>query len=96
MFARAILVALCALAVSASPVVVRDESIISLPVARRFNFTGSATVLERDQARAHFLQNRATSQDSSSAFGTLFSEPATNALVDYTVSVSIFNGFSLN
>lgn len=90
MFARAILVALCALAVSASPVVVRDQSIVSIPVARRVNYTGSANVLERDQARAKFLVNRAsTGSEDSSAFGTLFTEPTTNSLVDYTVSIGV-------
>lgn len=90
MFARAALLSLCALAVSATPLVVRD-SIVSVPVARRFNSTGAATILEIDQARASVLREVALSGQSrsGSAVQTLFTDPATNGLVDYTVQVGV-------
>ncbi|KAM5531862.1 hypothetical protein V8D89_014492 [Ganoderma adspersum] len=52
------LFALCAAAtaVSASPFVVRDTP-VSLPIARRFNATGSAKIVELDRARAQVLKN---------------------------------------
>ncbi|PIL28539.1 transporter [Ganoderma sinense ZZ0214-1] len=52
------LLALCiaAATASASPVVVRDSP-ISLPLARRFNATGSGSILAADQARAQLLKN---------------------------------------
>lgn len=52
------LLALCAAAatVSATPVVVRDTP-VSLPLARHFNVTGSAKIVDLDRARAQVLRN---------------------------------------
>lgn len=83
---RIALVALYVLAISASPVVVRD-SVVSLPVAKRFNATGAANILGRDQTRARYFKSRGPG--GTSPVQKLFSEPDTDSVVDYTVSVSI-------
>ncbi|OBZ76839.1 Polyporopepsin [Grifola frondosa] len=83
------LLSLCALSLTAkaTPVVVRDSP-VTLPFARRMNFTGSATLLEIDQARAKALKARSLSHeifDKSAVIGV----PATNQVVDYIVSVGV-------
>ncbi|KAI0081056.1 acid protease [Panus rudis PR-1116 ss-1] len=47
-----------ALAVAANPIVIRDSP-VTLPIAKRFNFSGDKTLLERDQARAKGLRRSA-------------------------------------
>ena len=74
-------------AATASPVVVRDSP-VSLPLARRVAFTGSAKIVEQDQARAALLKNVGHGK------GTAESKRAPdlramNALTHYTVEVGI-------
>ena len=83
------LLALCAAAAAAtaSPVVVRDSP-VSLPLARRIALTGSAKIVELDQARAALLKNVGHGK------GTAESKRApdlraVNALTHYTVEVGI-------
>ncbi|OBZ76836.1 Polyporopepsin [Grifola frondosa] len=83
------LLSLCALSLTARaiPVVVRDSP-VTLPFARRMNFTGSATLLEIDQARAKALKARSQSHgifDKSA----IISVPTTNQAVYYTASVGV-------
>ncbi|OBZ76214.1 Polyporopepsin [Grifola frondosa] len=83
------LISLCALSLTARaiPLVVRDSP-VTLPFARRLNFTGSATLLEIDQARAKALKARSQSQGKFDK-SAVISVPATNQAVDYTVSVGV-------
>lgn len=88
MFARLALVSLCALAVAASPTVVRDSPIVSLPIARRFNLTGSSKLIELDRARVKSLKGVTPGSNSKKTkFQTLFDVSSTNAAVDYTATV---------
>ncbi|GBE81416.1 Polyporopepsin [Sparassis crispa] len=74
-----------ALAVAASPVAIPPNSFVSLPLARRFNATGTVNLLQRDQARAAALKanGRARLQDRSGSVA------ATNDAITYTVQVDI-------
>ncbi|KAL4245114.1 Polyporopepsin [Abortiporus biennis] len=80
---------LLAFAVAANPVVVR-EPLVSLPMAKNFNTTGTLNLLQRDQARARQLvlsaERSLTGKPTPDIVGSI---PATNAAVDYTVQVGI-------
>lgn len=80
---------LLALSVTATPVLVHNSP-VTLPISRRFNFTGSRTILDRDQARAASLRAKAE------AFGpdhqgkrAVINSPAENVAVVYQASVGI-------
>ncbi|KAI0783297.1 aspartic peptidase A1 [Abortiporus biennis] len=78
-----------ALAVAANPVVVR-EPLISLPIAKRVNATGTGNLLGHDQARARGLRQLAEAKISGSfKSDAVVSVPATNGLVDYVVNVQV-------
>ena len=69
-----------------------DDNPITLPVAKRFNFTGSTKILQHDQARARHLLTQGAARLGT---GTLLSPspagsdiPAENQLVQYVASVS--------
>ncbi|KAL1945167.1 hypothetical protein VTO73DRAFT_2787 [Trametes versicolor] len=76
----------------ATPVVPVHNNGIRLPIAKRFNFTGSAKILEQDQARVQHLRTRADARiidqglppnlGNSSVFGK-------NRGTDYAVNLSI-------
>lgn len=95
MFAQLAVTVALALSSAATPVVVRDN-LITLPLARRFNITGSKTVHQRDQARAqgfrHATRARTRTHShtaaSAAASATSFVEPVTNSAVSYIASVS--------
>ncbi|GBE77560.1 Polyporopepsin [Sparassis crispa] len=74
-----------ALAVAASPVAIPRNNFVSLPIARRFNATGTVNLLERDQARAAALKSNAQAR----LQGRAASVAATNAADTYTVQVDI-------
>ncbi|KAJ7751197.1 aspartic peptidase domain-containing protein [Mycena maculata] len=76
----AILLALC---VAAGPVL--DDSFVSLPISRRFNFTGSATVVQKDLARIQAIQSR----KSGVSARAVISEPVSNQVVSYIAAVGI-------
>lgn len=85
---------LASLNVLASPVVIRDSP-ITLPFARRFNTTGTTRLLELEQARARALRDRprtapAGLQGTKLPPSAAFSIPASNQIVDYVVSVSLY------
>ncbi|KAH9894852.1 aspartic peptidase A1 [Cubamyces lactineus] len=65
---------------------------IALPIAKRFNFTGSATILQHDQARARSLRARALARGTGILpvpSPEVSSVPAENQLVQYTVIVKM-------
>lgn len=76
-----------ALAVSATPVVVRENT-VTLPFAKRATSSsaGPLRLLERDQARAAHLKARGQSDLSARATGSI---AATNGAEDYTVQVTV-------
>lgn len=76
-----------ALAVAANPIVVR-KSPVTLPVARRFNFTGSANIREIDQARAKTLKSRTRTNPKDVSKASLVNVPVTNTVVTYTAEVN--------
>ena len=91
MFSSAALLATVTLALSAAanPIVVRD-SIVSLPLAKRFNFTSSASILEHDQARAKGLKAFGSAKAAArlGKRASVLSVPAVNEVVNYALNVS--------
>lgn len=71
----------------------RRDSPITIPFTRRTNFGGSSTLREIDQARAKALYSRSQAGTAPKA-RSVFNVPATNGVVDYTVSVSTLSGSS--
>ena len=76
---------LLALVAAASPLV-SHKSPVTLPLARRFNFTGGHTILQRDQARAKALREMAR-PDPKTVNAATWPVLATNTAVTYTVQV---------
>lgn len=77
-----------AIAVAANPLVQVRDTPITLSAAKRFNFTGSASLLERDQARVKGLRQLAEAKISGKLNeDAVISTPATNQAVDYVVNV---------
>ncbi|KAI0333920.1 acid protease [Cubamyces sp. BRFM 1775] len=80
------------IAVQAAPATVVVDNMVTLPIAKRFNFTGSGKMLQHDQARARSLRERAiaratgTPPPPSSEVGSV---PINNQLVTYTAYVGI-------
>ena len=64
----------------------RRESPITIPFTRRTNFSGSSSLREIDQARARALYSRSQAGTAPKA-RSVFNVPATNGVVEYTVSV---------
>ena len=93
MFSSASLLAVVTLAVSvvANPVVVRDN-LVSLPLAKRFNFTSSARIVDHDQTRAAHLKALGTHKAAARLAGrstdAVISAPAVNEVVNYALNVS--------
>lgn len=75
-----------ALAVAASPLAIR-EPLVTLPFAKRVNITGTANLLQRDQARAQGLKRLGQARSGGVVSDAVISVPATNELVDYVVNV---------
>ena len=73
----------------ASPVVQVRDNLIRIPMAKRFNLTGSGTLLARDQARVKNLVARANAHLSGSQLSpdAVISVPADNQAVDYVINV---------
>lgn len=82
-----------ALSVAANPIVTVRDSPITLSVAKRFNFTNAARIIDHDQARAKGLKalgiNRANRRLGRRADDVVASVPAVNEVVNYAVNVSI-------
>ncbi|KAI0741300.1 acid protease [Daedaleopsis nitida] len=78
--------------VDATPVVQMRDSRVSLSIAKKFNFTGSSTILARDQARAKFLQAKAKARLSGVPLSSdVVSTPADNQVVSYIAEVGVGN-----
>ena len=80
-----------AIAADANPVVQVRDNLVRLPIAKRFNFTGSSTILAKDQARVANLRARAHAKLTGTPLDTraVISAPADNQVVDYVVNVSV-------
>lgn len=76
-----------ALAVAANPIVVRDST-ITIPFAKQVNLTGSATLVQLDQARAKALKEHGSAKSSGKFVVAAASVPVTNTGVSYIASVS--------
>ena len=90
MFCQLTVTITLALLTAASPLVVRQNP-ITLPLARHFNFTGTKTIKELDQARAKaFKSGTKVKPDAAaaSASASSFPVPAINGAVAYTAQVS--------
>jgi cathepsin E len=72
---------LLALRVAAGPVLV-DDNVITLPISRRFNFTGTGTVVQNDIARIKAVKSRTAAKKGARA---VISEPVDNQVVTYIV-----------
>ncbi|KAJ7849379.1 family A1 protease [Mycena olivaceomarginata] len=77
---------LLALRVAAGPVLV-DESVITLDISRRFNFTGGS-VVQSDLARINSVKNRNAAKSGRDARAVI-SEPVDNQVVTYIASVGV-------
>ncbi|KAI0094424.1 aspartic peptidase A1 [Irpex rosettiformis] len=92
MFSRSALLATItlALAAAANPIIQIRDAPVSLPIAKRLNFTGTVSLLERDQKHAQALKTRGNAklngQFVEAAAGSV---TATNQLVDYVVNVGV-------
>ena len=102
MFSRSALLATLtlALAVAANPVIQIRDAPVSLPLVKRMNFTGTASLLERDQKRIKMLKARAHAKINGVSVDSIVpdasgSVSATNQLVDYVVNVRIVVSFVL-
>ena len=77
-----------ALTLPGEAVVIRNSSPVTLPFARRLNFTGAANLVQHDQARAKALKARATTSTSKFPKAPIINDPVTNGVVDYVANVS--------
>ncbi|EMD36748.1 hypothetical protein CERSUDRAFT_51190 [Gelatoporia subvermispora B] len=89
MFPTVSLVLLCALAVAANPITVKNSP-ISVPVVRRLNLTGESTVADLDRARARSMRSgtfiRPTRAKSAAS---VFNVPVINEVVSYVATVGV-------
>ncbi|KAI0649630.1 acid protease [Trametes meyenii] len=67
----------------------RDASPVNLPFARRLDISGTAKLLEADQARARAFHRRAKMANRQRARSSAANVLATNELVDYVTTVKI-------
>ncbi|KAJ7492341.1 aspartic peptidase A1 [Mycena latifolia] len=78
---------LLALRVAAGPVLVEDN-IITLPISRRFNFTGTGSIVQNDMARIQAAKARSAAKKGL-ASRAVISEPVDNQVVTYIASVGV-------
>ena len=73
----------------ATPIVQVRDNLIRIPMAKRFNLTGSGSLLARDQARAKTLVARANAHLSGIPLTpeAVIGVPADNQAVDYVINV---------
>ena len=77
---------LLAVGVAANPVVI-NRSPVTLPLAKKYNFTSINNLVKHDQARAQALKSRAFRKGSVPDTGT--DEPITNQVVTYVASAGV-------
>ncbi|TDL28098.1 aspartic peptidase A1 [Rickenella mellea] len=84
-----LLTCLVAIAVSANPIVIRDN-LVRLPLARQINVTSPAHIVKADQARAAALISKALAKSSGKLNqDAVISSPAQNQAVSYIASVAV-------
>jgi len=89
MFSQLFIAVYLALFAAASPLTVRNSP-VTIPLARRFNATGSKRFLELDQARAKFLKHSAIQKGPKAASSaSTFPFPVTNEATTYTAAVDV-------
>ncbi|KAI1788141.1 aspartic peptidase A1 [Ganoderma leucocontextum] len=90
-FSLLLLAVTLAVTAHAAPVVQVRDNLIRIPMAKRFNLTGSGTLLARDQARARNLVARANAHLSGSSLSSdaVIGVPADNQAVDYVINVAV-------
>ncbi|KAI0342244.1 acid protease [Trametopsis cervina] len=90
MFAPLLATLTLALLCTSSPVLIRENP-VKLTLARHFNFTGSAKIIEADQARARALKTRTHVPPAQfgAAANAASSGPLTNTAVTYTAEVLV-------
>lgn len=89
-FVSLLLALTLAIVVSATPVVQVRDNLVRLPIAKKFNFTGSSNVLARDQARVKLLHAQARAKLSGTPLSSdaIVNVPVDNQVVSYIASVS--------
>ncbi|TFK89413.1 acid protease [Polyporus arcularius HHB13444] len=70
-------------------VVIRKTSPVTLPFARRLNFTGAANLVQHDQARAKALKTAALTSPGKFQKAPIVDVLATNTLSDYVAMVGV-------
>ena len=77
--------------VAATPLVSVRDTLVTLPIAKRINFTGAASLHARDVARARHLRSKAEARLAGRSFiedaGIVGSIPVTNQAVSYVANV---------
>ncbi|KAI0767720.1 acid protease [Fomes fomentarius] len=74
----------------------KTASPVTLPFARRLNFTGTANLLQLDQARAQALKDHAMTRPGKFSRTPVINVPATNQVVDHVaVAIQLPNANSL-
>ncbi|PIL25289.1 transporter [Ganoderma sinense ZZ0214-1] len=91
LFSLLLLAVTLAVTAHASPVVQVRDNLIRIPMAKRFNLTGSGTLLARDQVRARNLVARANAHLSGTPLSSdaVISVSADNQAVDYVINVGV-------
>lgn len=76
-----------ALAAAASPLVHVRDTLVTLPIVKRVNLTGSSSLLARDQARARHLRAVAEAKIAGHSLDIVRGVPVTNQAVSYVANV---------
>ena len=89
LFSLLLLAVTLAVTAHATPLVQVRDNLIRIPMAKRFNLTGSGTLLARDQARARNLVARANAHLSNTPLSpdAVIGVSADNQAVDYVITV---------
>ena len=73
--------------VSHALVIRQQQSPVTIPFARRMNFTGAANIVDQDRARSKALREKAYQNIVSAQEASIFDVPAENQAVSYIASV---------
>ncbi|KAJ7626985.1 aspartic peptidase domain-containing protein [Roridomyces roridus] len=76
---------------AAAPPVRRVDSIVTLPISKKFNFTGTKTLLEHDITRVTHLRDKVNARLSgaSPSAAAVVSDPVVNTLTSYIATVQV-------
>ncbi|KAF7347610.1 Aspartic proteinase [Mycena venus] len=78
----------CSLCASRQGPVLVEDNIITLPISRRFNFTGTGNIVQNDLARINAVRSRSAAKKGL-ASRAVISEPVDNQVVSYIASVGV-------